>query len=105
MSHPECIQKYNDGWTKMVTLASDAAKDGEVSDNLKDKLINVACSSLISDYQVKDTIIKGWENALNEILEENILSEEGESKLMSFAKYHLLTQDDLDKNGSYTRAI
>lgn len=104
-SHAECIEKYNDGWVKMVLIASDAAKNGNTTDNLENELINIADSHFIARHQVRDAVINGWEKALNEALEENILSEEDESKLIGFAKYYSLTQDDLDKNGSYTRAI
>lgn len=89
----------------MISLASDAAKNGEASDKLDNELIKITDYSLIPQSRIKDSIIGGWEKALNEVLEENILSEEDESKLIGFAKYHSLSQDDLDINGSYTRAI
>lgn len=103
--HSECKEKNNIGWEKMISLASEAAKNGEASNKLKNELMKITEYSFIPQSRIKDAIILGWEKALDNVLEANILSEEGESKLIGFAKYHSLSQDDLDTNGSYTRAI
>jgi hypothetical protein len=103
--HKECLKKYDDGWREMVTLAANAAKNGDLSDNLKNNLDKIAKLSFIENYQLKDVVVKGWEQATEGVMEENILSDKDESNLMGFAKHHSLSQYDLDNKGLYTRAI
>lgn len=46
---------------------------------------------------------KGFDKAIEHFLDDNILSEEEEERITSFMEYFNLSQQDLDKNGSYIK--
>jgi hypothetical protein len=102
--HEVCEERRRAGYRDMVTLATESAKTGTNLDGLSEKLEAMARQNFVEAYRVQKALAEGWENALDNALEDNVLSLEEENWLMAFAKRFELTQEDLNHNGAYSRA-
>ncbi|GFN23678.1 hypothetical protein [Thermanaeromonas sp. C210] len=106
--HRECAEKRDRGWAEMVNLAKDAAlgesPEGTL-ETLAGRLEEVARESFIPPEQVRDALIAGWEKAVNHFLEDGNLDAQEENRLAQFARHFDFTQEDLDRNGFYTRFV
>ncbi len=103
--HKQCKERYEAGWESMVASASKAARTGEGLDSLEGALSREAESSLVRKESIQEALVQGWERALQENLDDNVLSGEEELRLMSFAQRFSLTQAQLDKRGAFTRTV
>ncbi len=102
--HAECQQKYDAGWKLMTSAAAEAARSGDGLEALETSVMKIAESSYIPMSRTKEALAQGWEGALNSFLEDNVLSEEEEKRLMAFAEKFALSQEQLNTNSAYTRA-
>jgi hypothetical protein len=103
--HRECEEKRNKGMTEMVRLAKEAALGMHPIEGLSNELAGIAENSFISSEQIRETLITGWEQAVSHFLEDGNLEIQEEDRLTSFAEHFALTQEDLDKNGAYTKFV
>lgn len=103
--HRECEEKRNKGMTEMVRLAKEAALGMHPIEGLSNELAGIAENSFISSEQIRETLISGWEQAVSHFLEDGNLEIQEEDRLTSFAEHFALTQEDLDKNGAYTKFV
>jgi hypothetical protein len=102
--HAECEEKHLAGSRQMLSLATIVACTGEGLQELRDRLTDIAKTSYIAASGVEQALIEGWERALNQCLEDSVLSTQEEALLMDFARHFSLSQEQLDKNGAYSRA-
>ena len=114
--HKECrdsFEKENrrkselieNGKREMTSLVSSTFIQGKPLDSLEQELRKIAESHLIDSSNIKEYLIKGWEEAIEMALEDNVLSKEEEAKLAGIREKFSLSQDDLDKNGAYTKLV
>jgi hypothetical protein len=91
--------------TEMIRLAKEAALGMHPIEGLSNELAGIAENSFISSEQIRETLISGWEQAVSHFLEDGNLEIQEEDRLTSFAEHFALTQEDLDKNGAYTKFV
>jgi hypothetical protein len=103
--HRECEEKRNKGMAEMIRLAKEAALGMHPIEGLSNELAGIAENSFISSEQIRETLISGWEQAVSHFLEDGNLEIQEEDRLTSFAEHFALTQEDLDKNGAYTKFV
>jgi hypothetical protein len=103
--HIECEKKYNHGWQQMVQLVYDAVLGNTVNHELEKKLNEIAEASYIKPYQIKETILAGWEKTVEHLLDDGNLDEDEEKRLISFISHFQLSQDALDRNGAYSKIV
>lgn len=106
--HRECAEKHDQGWASMIGLAKAAAlgeSPGSPLDSLFSRMSEIAQASFITSEQMKEALIAGWEQAVNHFLEDGNLEEQEEARLAEFAGHFELTQEELDKHGSYTQLV
>ena len=103
--HAECRQKNEQGRKDMVALAAEAVKSGKDLDTLRQRLASVAGSSFVPASEIKTALVQEWEQAVSSFLEDNVLSEEEEARLVTFSKQLDFTQADLDQNHAFTRVV
>lgn len=92
----------------MVGLAKTAAlgKGPEsVLEEINDRLAEIAKDSFIPPDEVRKALIAGWEQAVDHFLEDGNLDPQEEDQLTLFAKHFGFTQEDLDKNGVYSKFV
>ena len=90
-------------WAEMVSAAARAAKGESEELNPVPHLGKIAEGTSIRD--LRPALIEGWARAVNELLEDSVLSQEEETHLTAYMEECRLSQHDLDESGSYTRMI
>jgi hypothetical protein len=103
-AHEECQKKHQTGTEEMLALATHCARTGHGLDTAKGRLAEIARLHYVHEGWIKTALIGGWERALDQVLQDGILSQEEESGLMAFANQFNLSKQDLDGNSAFTRA-
>jgi hypothetical protein len=74
--HGKCEEAYQEGWTRMVALASDAAVGKAPIENLKTQLQKIATSTFNPESNIHDALIQGWERAADHFLDDGHLEKD-----------------------------
>jgi hypothetical protein len=108
--HAECEEKYlalqhhiQDGRQRIVAEVLKFIKETENYCELEKKISGIENNCHVQQSERKNLLIKGWEDTVEQFLDDRILDESEETKLVKFKEYFTLTQDDLDKNGAMTK--
>lgn len=103
--HAEC-EEQNQGGRQRITMAVlRAMKDPDNWDNLEKTISEIGQSSFIPSAERIALLIKGWENSVEQFLEDGILDDTEEKRLIEFKERFALSQSDLDKNGALTKTV
>lgn len=103
--HKECQAKHDSGKAEIVSLVKTAAHDTSITGSLKTASEGIAEKHFIRRSDVPSVVIGGWEKAVADVFEDGILTEEEESNLVDIQKHFGFDQNDLDKNGAYTKVV
>lgn len=103
--HDDCHNKYLRSFSQMVSLAASAAKNSSALQSLDQQLTNIEGSALPVRVNRREALIRGWEQAVNEILSDNVLTPAEEAQVMTYVQKFGLTQNDLNSNGAFTRLV
>jgi hypothetical protein len=101
--HVECQQKYDRGLSQMVSLASNAARTGNGLQTLEQQLNSIAGTMAPVRVNTRQILVRGWEQAVDGILGDNVLTASEEALVMSYVQKFGLGQADLNANGAFTR--
>lgn len=108
--HAECEQYYlkhqreiAEGREQIVAKASRAIKDAESLEDLDKSIIELETTYSIPSSERGSLLISAWEASVDQFLEDGVLDESEESRLIKFKNRFALSQDDLDKKGAHTR--
>lgn len=102
--HAECKKKYLSGWDEMVTSAARAITSGSDFNVLPARLADIASRAYVPERYTKEILIRAWERALKDFLDEGVLSPEQEKTILGYKERFNLTQEELDRNGMYSKA-
>jgi len=103
--HKECKQTYDEGVTRILEMVARAAVVQPDLSALRETLNKIASASYIDDQSLRDLLATGWERAVSQALDDDVLSEAEEHALVAFKECFSLATDTLDKNGAYTRVV
>jgi hypothetical protein len=103
--HKECDAKHHAGCEQILALAQDAIRNSGDLGTMEARAREVASSSYVQDGTVPALLVKAWENAVNAVLEDSVLSVAEETALERAQKHFGWRQDELDKNGTYTTVV
>lgn len=70
---------------------------------VKRQIDQLADSSLVPASKLPDALVMGWSKAVDEFLDDNLLSEEEEARLQSFSDAFGLSIEELNRRGGYAR--
>ena len=108
--HAECEEQHRQrerviqgGRQQIAVEVFRAIKGSDNFDNLEKTVSDIEQSSFVPSSERKDLLIKGWENSVEQFLEDGILDATEEKRLVEFKERFTLSQSDLDKNGALTR--
>lgn len=85
-SHDECAQKHKNGKQQIIAATEAAIRGGDIS-KLAGTVQDTARDSYISSSDTDKLIADAWENALDEALADNILSQEEEKNLSALVNH------------------
>jgi hypothetical protein len=103
--HSACEAKHNEGWSRMLAIATDSALGKAPLDTLEAGLGELAKSSFVHTSRVQEALIWGWEQAVDHFLEDGQLDELEEERLGEFRTRFSLSQDQLNGQGAYSRLV
>ena len=103
--HKECQDAYDVGWSRMVAASKHTAiYDQNNLAHLEPVLQRIASASYIDPAGTRQALIAGWESAVDEVLDDHLLTEAEEKRLAVFANRFRLETKDLNGAGALTRA-
>ena len=104
-THKECKQRQEQGKSEIIFLISEVGLEGGDLRHLKSSIDQVASSSHIDTSMKKSLVVSGWERAVEAAFDDGVLTEDEESALSELKQYFSLSQQDLDRNGSFTKLV
>ena len=78
----------------MISLIESSVSNDISLDTIEQKLREVSNSHFIDENNLRSTLLKGWESAVDRAFDDGILTEEEESSLKKLAEHFSLTQHD-----------
>lgn len=110
--HSECEEQHlqreriiQSGRQQIAAEVLCAIKDAENFDDLEKTIVGIEQSSFVPTTDRKTLLIKGWENAIEQFLEDGVLDTTEEKRLVEFKDRFALSQNELDRNGSLTKIV
>lgn len=100
--HDDCKRLHEDGTAQILALIS--SQPFHAVDTLPDQIQSICSKSYIASEERTQLLLKGWKAALENCLEDGALDEAEESYLANLRNKFDLSQLDLDRDGSYSRA-
>jgi hypothetical protein len=108
--HVECEEKHQQrerviqgGRQRIALEILRAIKSSENFDNLEKTITEIEQSSFVPTSERKALLAKGWENSVEQFLEDGILDTTEEKRLTEFKERFALSQSELDRNGALTK--
>jgi len=104
-THKECKQRHEQGKSEILSLVSKVGSEGGDLKRLESSIDQVATSSYIDASVKKSLVVSGWERAVEAAFDDGVLTEEEESALSELKQHFSLSQQELDRNGSFTKIV
>lgn len=104
-THKECKQKHEQGKSEIETLVGKIGAEGGDLKHLESSIAKVAASSFISSDSLNASVVSGWEKAVELTFDDGLLSEQEESALTELKEHFELSQQTLDRTGSYSKLV
>jgi len=104
-SHKKCKEQFEQGKFEIVSLVSQVGCQGGDLCQLEEKIEQVATTIHLDKQALKTLVATGWEKAVEAAFDDGILTEQEETALSELNQHFALTQDTLDRNGSFTKIV
>ena len=101
--HLERERTIQSGRQLITFKVTNIIKSLDSFDNLEKVISEIEQSYFVPSSERKILMIKGWENSVEQFLEDGILDATEEARLVQFKERFALSQTDLDKSGALTR--
>lgn len=101
--HKEQLHSIEKASSKIIAEALTAIKGTENFEVLIEKFSEIERSHSIPTQNKRPLLIKSWEQAVDDFLDDGVLDENEESRLVEFKNHFSLSQEDLDRNGVLTK--
>lgn len=101
--HGECQKRRDSALSEILGRATDSATGDADIEDLPVRLQLLASQNFVSDTELRATLIKGFENAVDVILDDHSVSEDEEVHLDAFAGAFGLKRRELEAGGAPDR--
>lgn len=101
--HAECDQQFENGKREILAAISQAVTGGGALDGLPTRITSIAQRSYISDTERRSLLALGWVGTVDKFLEDGVLDESEEKRLMELKERLSLSQAELDSAGALTK--
>jgi len=102
-NHKECLEKYIIGRSEIIFETEKAIMETSDFVALNSKVDSIGKNCHIYGNNIIDLMVKGFDNAVDKVLEDGILTLEEEDKISKFNKY--FNMDEINTNGSLDRIV
>lgn len=103
--HSECAAKFERSSSSISTLALSALTSGKELAALKQESASIARDGLVDDRELKVRLVEAWRQAVDRFLEDGVLDEKEESRLVAYKEFFALHDSDLDYKGHLTKTV
>src|SRR5574337_439760 len=101
--HAECDQQFENGKAEILATISLAVRGSGALDGLQARISSIAKRSYIADSERHRLLALGWANCVDKFLEDGVLDESEERRLMEAKERFSLSQVELDLTGALTK--
>jgi len=103
--HKACEQKYIKGKSGIYNLVLQAITTSADFSDVNPQAERVASETFVGSEEAQDLYLTAFENAVEQFLDDGILSKAEEHKVASFQDAFGFSQQELDRNGAFNRVI
>jgi hypothetical protein len=100
--HSECADKHELALRRLSEVVRESAVGRASADDVE-QAVDSAKSAFAKEAEIRRELVAGWEGAVDQFLEDDVLEETEEKQLVAFQQSYRLTQEELDENGAYSR--
>lgn len=104
-THKECKQKHEQGKSEIVSLVGRVGSEGGDLKRLESSIEQVAANSFVDSKSLTALVASGWEKAVELAFDDGLLSEQEETALSELQEHFGLSQQTLDRTGSYSKLV
>lgn len=104
-THKECNQKHEQGKSEIVSLVGKVGSEGGDLKRLESSIEQVAANSFVNSKSLTALVASGWEKAVELAFDDGLLSEQEETALSELKEHFGLSQQTLDRTGSYSKLV
>ena len=108
--HPECEERQEQRQREIEEgrdLISEAVSSSIIASgnfsNLEQSIVDIEASHSISENNRRELLVTGWERSVDHFLEDGVLDESEEKRLLHFQDHFSLSQEELDVRGALTK--
>lgn len=101
--HAECDQQFENGKKELLAAISQAVTGSDALDGLPARITSIAQRSFIAETEKQRLLALGWASAVDKFLDDGVLEESEEERLMELKERFSLSQMELDSAGALTR--
>lgn len=101
--HKDCDKRFKDGCSQIFKEAFAAIQHSGDFETIKSRIGAISSQNHIGLPEQQKLLISAWEQAVESFLDDGVLDESEETKLVQYKNYFLLNDNDLDKNGALTK--
>ena len=98
--HPACEQAFQAGERQIATEMAAAASSGGTIEGLPMRVASMALQAKVSEGRLRELVVAGWISAVDKFLEDGVLDEAEEQRLLKLQDQFELTQTELDTTGA-----
>lgn len=101
--HAECDRQFEDGKREILAAVSQAVMGSGALDGLPARITSIAQRSFVADSEQRALIARGWVSTVDRFLEDGILEESEEKRLMELKERFSLSQSELNASEALTK--
>lgn len=101
--HSECDRQFSNGKREILAAISQAAAGSDNLERLQSRIADIAERSYISESERGRLLALGWIGTVDKFLEDGVLDESEEKRLMELKERFSLSQSELDSAGALTK--
>jgi hypothetical protein len=103
--HTECEQLHKNSKKQIVAEISQALSPSGSLDAFQSRLTEIAQDGYISEDERHTLLVQGWTAAVDRYLEDGVLDESEETRLVEFKNRFSLAEAELDSSGAFTKIV
>ncbi len=101
--HKDCYRKNQEGVCQVTSLIDKYILSDDQLSSLEQEISSISPSHYLASQQIKNILSSVWENTVDKVLDDGVLTKEEEEKLVRFKEHFNLTQDELNKREGIIR--
>lgn len=103
--HRGCVDKHIEGGRAIARLVEEAPFSTALDSENLERIRAIAHRSFVDEAQRRQLCAQGWASAVNHSLQNGVISEEQEHRLVEVADHLAIPRAYLERNGSWERVV